>query len=123
MFLTDFVEHFKREKELDRRRTACKNVATGVAIGTLLGITVGVLFAPKSGRETRKAIAEKTVETAEHVKQAMSEAVDELKNRMEAVEHNAREMTYSLKGSLQELRDRAKGVKEQEETDTPEIAE
>lgn len=32
----------------------------GLAVGAVIGAITGLLFAPKSGKETRKAIAEKT---------------------------------------------------------------
>ena len=36
-----------------------KHFGIGLAVGTVLGAVAGILFAPKSGKETRKVIAEK----------------------------------------------------------------
>lgn len=78
-----------RQREIDRKRkldTASK-VGVGLTIGTLVGSAVGVLFAPKSGKETRedlKDVAEKSVETiktktnelGDTVQQTYTEAVN-----------------------------------------------
>jgi gas vesicle protein len=40
----------------------------GVGIGSALGVATGILFAPKSGRETRQIIADKTCETVKNFK-------------------------------------------------------
>lgn len=53
----DFNGKRKAKKNLQR------GIATGAAIGTFLGAVGGILFAPKSGRETREDI-KKGVDTA-----------------------------------------------------------
>jgi gas vesicle protein len=41
--------------------------AAGTAVGILMGITAGILIAPKSGKETRQAIAEEVESTVKKV--------------------------------------------------------
>ncbi len=41
------------------------NFLLGLGIGLAAGATVGILFAPKSGAETRKFIADKTSESGQ----------------------------------------------------------
>ena len=59
-----------RSKVLRRSRT--KNMVIGVGIGSALGVAAGILFAPKSGKETRQIIAEKTSETVKNFKDNVS---------------------------------------------------
>jgi gas vesicle protein len=61
---------FKSRKE--ERQDVAKKVAIGAAITAVVGYLVGILTAPKSGRETRAAIKDKAYET-------YSEAEKELK--------------------------------------------
>ena len=42
--------------------------AIGAGIGTLIGVGLGMLFAPKSGKETREEIAEGAKNTADAIK-------------------------------------------------------
>ncbi len=71
-----------KQREIDRKKrldTAAK-VGVGVVLGSLVGSAAGVLFAPKSGKETRKDlkdIAEKSVETVKAKTNELSDAVQE----------------------------------------------
>lgn len=84
--IRDLMEHLHSLKAEERRKTACRNVAKGAAIGTLVGLTVGVLFAPKSGRETRQLIVDKSIDAAEGVKETVSSYMEELKAKVEILE-------------------------------------
>jgi gas vesicle protein len=50
-----------------------KNGLSSFLLGLGVGVGVGMLFAPKSGEETRKIIKEKAGEGTEYVKQRSSE--------------------------------------------------
>lgn len=51
-------------------------VVTGVLIGTALGASLGLLFAPKKGSKTRAIIANKTHELVDVSAQAYSKTKD-----------------------------------------------
>ena len=36
MFFSELKGYFQRQKETERRKEACRNIATGVAIGTII---------------------------------------------------------------------------------------
>lgn len=67
-----FSNWFKaRKKEIQRKekiRTA-KKVIFGAAAGSLSGIIGGLLFSPKSGKETRKDIANSSKELKNNIKE------------------------------------------------------
>jgi len=46
---------------------------TGIVIGGLIGFALGILFAPKSGRETREEIVKKAKEGYEKAAQKATE--------------------------------------------------
>jgi gas vesicle protein len=53
-----------------------KNGLSSFLLGLGVGVAVGMLFAPKSGEETRKLIKEKAGESGEFIKQRGSEIKD-----------------------------------------------
>jgi gas vesicle protein len=46
-----------------------KNGLSAFLLGLGVGVGIGMLFAPKSGQETRKLIKDKTGESSEYIKQ------------------------------------------------------
>ncbi len=55
-YLNDLLANITRDSEEERRKAACRNLTTGLLFGALIGVTAGILLAPKSGKETRKEI-------------------------------------------------------------------
>jgi gas vesicle protein len=58
-------------------------VGAGVAVGGLLG----VLFAPKSGYETRKRITDAGKDVADKVKSVISKGKEQLSGMKESLDH------------------------------------
>jgi len=102
MFFSELRGYFQRQQETERRKEACRNIAAGVAIGTIIGLTAGILFAPKSGKETRQAIADKTVEISGQGKQLVSGAVEKLKSKFSSMELSAQGAAEQLQESIHE---------------------
>ncbi len=50
------------------------DLIVGFIIGGLIGVTLGILFAPKSGKETRADIARKAKEGYKQVSEKVGEA-------------------------------------------------
>ncbi len=86
-FFTDLVDKLSRDTESERQRAAYRNLATGLLIGVCVGATAGILFAPKSGRETRKEIADKTADAVDHLRETVAEYVSEVQARLEEVDN------------------------------------
>ena len=117
MIFRDLLEHLNRQKEIERQKETCRNVAIGAAFGTMVGLAVGILFAPRSGRETRQAIADKTVDTAGQVKETVAVYAGELKDKAHAARQVAREAVESAKGTVQGLAHRVQhGAENVEDT-------
>ena len=75
MFLNELANQVKKvrsSRAKDMRRSRTKNMVIGVGIGSAVGVATGILFAPKSGKETRQIIADKTSETVRNFKDNVS---------------------------------------------------
>lgn len=57
----------------------------GLFIGGLVGVVAGVLFAPKSGKETRNELGEKATNLAERMKEEYEVALEKSKSRYESL--------------------------------------
>lgn len=65
---TDYISLFPLTTKRQARRERGAGMAAGIAAGAMIGAAVGILFAPKSGKETRADIKEKTCDVASTVK-------------------------------------------------------
>lgn len=71
MIFNDLANKVKKINQIrtkDIRRNKTRNLIIGAGIGSAMGVSAGILFAPKSGRETRKVIADRTSETVKNLK-------------------------------------------------------
>lgn len=76
---------------------AADDVVKGLLIGGLLGAAVGMLYAPKSGKETR-----------EDIRHSAEELLDKAKNRYEEAYRTLEKMAEQEKESYLGKRDRLK---------------
>lgn len=68
-------------------------VLGALLLGAAIGGTLGVLFAPDKGTETRKKLAGKTDELAESLKHKFNYMIEEAKHEMEVA--NLKAMQYA----------------------------
>lgn len=54
----------------------------GAALGAIAGAAAGILFAPKSGKETRKIIGDKTKEYVEKGKEMVEKGTEATKEKI-----------------------------------------
>ncbi|HSH35928.1 YtxH domain-containing protein [Schnuerera sp.] len=95
MKLIDLLNEKKKKAERQEKVDTAKKIAIGTAIGAITGI----LFAPKSGKETREDIAKKTKETTETVKKSVKDSVESIKE----VEGKVRD---DIKDKVREFKER-----------------
>jgi gas vesicle protein len=73
----------KKAREKDLKKKIAKSLALGAVAGSALGAISGVLFAPKSGKETRQQIKDDVTEVAKKaaidVKDASEKAAEGIK--------------------------------------------
>ena len=93
-----------------------KGLIVGFIAGSVVGAVVALLYAPKSGRELRKDIKEKStslVDTAEEylsrARTKTGETMNEGKRRSESVVTDARKRAESLMGDAERIIAGARG--------------
>jgi gas vesicle protein len=70
-------------------------------LGVGIGVAVGILFAPKSGEETRTLIRSKADESKDYLKRKSEESKDFLKRKSEEVREQAAEVVDKSKIAIQ----------------------
>lgn len=98
------------KKKKKQKAKAVKTAALTAAIGVTAGAAAGVLLAPKSGKETREDIVNKSVEAKDKLvektratKATISTKVSEGKKDVSAAKEKIAEYLASKKGEVLEL--------------------
>lgn len=77
-----------------------KNIVIGCGIGLVTGVVVGgilaLLFAPESGKETRKLIGDKTNEVMKSVESKASGVIDTVKDTASEVSRKGQAAVYAI---------------------------
>jgi gas vesicle protein len=76
----------------------------GVLAGAAAGALVGILFAPDSGKETRKKIAKKSEDYVDVVKEKFNGLIDDLSKKMDGVQAKANEMAEETKSKVEDMK-------------------
>jgi len=80
----------------------------GFALGALAGTVIGLLFAPKSGKELRDEIKEKSGEYYDRAKEKGTEYVGKAKDKAAAVVETGKEAADKAKEKLADAADKVK---------------
>jgi gas vesicle protein len=82
----------------------------GLLIGGLIGAVVGILYAPKSGKETREDIVRTTEDLLSRAKDEYEKAIEKSKaayeaalKRMKELELSAKEKVHEVEGKVTEF--------------------
>lgn len=97
MPIKNLFEKSRKEKERKAKKETAKKVVVGTAIGTAVGAVSGLLFAPKSGKETRDDIARKTKETTDAVKVTIKDSAQVLMEKGEKIGKNIKDKIEEVK--------------------------
>lgn len=86
-------------------------VLLGVLAGVAAGATLGILFAPDSGANTRKKIARKGEDYANNLKDKYNGVIDSLGHEVDMFKDEMNELVASGKSKLEEEKTKANNVK------------
>jgi gas vesicle protein len=78
-------------------------VLLGVLAGAAVGATLGILFAPDKGSETRKKIARKSNDYADGLEEKFNEMIDSMSKQFETVKQEAMQMVETGKEKLENI--------------------
>ena len=76
MILRDLLDLVSKEKRKRERVKAAQKFAVGMGVIAAVGVVSGILFAPKSGKETREDMKKKAVNTVETIKDTVQKEVE-----------------------------------------------
>ncbi len=77
-------------------------------LGLGIGVAAGILWAPKSGEETRQLIADKAGESADYLKQRTEEGKQYVAQRASESKEYLKQQTETLKGTASDLLEQGK---------------
>jgi gas vesicle protein len=80
-----YLNKRKTNKEKDMNKDNMVGFSIGLLSGAVIGGVIALLFAPKTGKETRQLIKDKAVGIVEAVKDKTTEVVDEVKDKAKNV--------------------------------------
>ncbi len=72
----------------------------GILVGGLIGAALGILFAPKSGKETREKIAQKSGEFFSKAKDEIERGLEKSKDAYESMMASVKECREELQGKV-----------------------
>jgi gas vesicle protein len=78
------------KRQLEHTVSATKPVLSGFLVGSVIGAATALLFAPRSGEETRMSIRDKALELRD-------QATDTVRSKVDDVKGNVREKVEGLK--------------------------
>ena len=78
-------------------------VFLGLLAGIAVGATLGILFAPEKGGETRKKISKKSDAYAKELEEKFSDFVDSLSSKFESLKEDASQVVQKGKKKVEEV--------------------
>lgn len=85
----------------------------GLIIGGLIGAALGILYAPKSGKETREDIARKTEELMNKAREEYEKAVIKSKQAYEAAIKRLQDVESAAKAKVEDVENKVSEFAEQ----------
>jgi gas vesicle protein len=69
-----------------------KKLLTGIIVGAAVGAALGILFAPESGKDTRKKLVKKGAELGDTVREKLNEFGEVLQEKYESIKGDAKDI-------------------------------
>lgn len=105
------------KKKKERKRKENIKIAKVATITTAVGVVSGILLAPKSGKETRNDIKDKTVEFTELAKVKANNAREVLNGKLLKSKKNLKEAKNKIENYLENKKIKDGNIEEVENTE------
>ena len=109
MILNDLIDLVGKEKRKKEGVKAAQRFAVGMGVVAAVSVTTGILFAPKSGKETREDLKKKAVNTVETIKDTVQKKAETVKD---SAAHAAKEAYNVLKDVYEKTESVKKDIKD-----------
>ena len=86
----------------------------GLLVGGLIGAAIGILYAPKSGKETREDLSRKAEELIEKAKEEYELALEKSKKAYETAVQRLKLMESAAKEKVGEMEAKVEGLADRE---------
>jgi len=104
MILRDLLDLVSKEKRRQERVKTAQKFAIGMGAVAALGVATGIVFAPKSGKETRKDIKNVAVNTVEKIR-------DTVQKKAETVKDSAAHAAQEVSNVIKDVHGKTEGIK------------
>ena len=84
-------------EHVQHRTRAAKPILGGFLVGSVIGVATALLFAPRSGEETRAEIRDKAVELRDRTTETVKDTVSQAKTKAAELKDTVVEKTEELK--------------------------
>ena len=95
--------HTQEFEHAEEATHATKNVLSGFVIGGLIGAAATLLYAPKSGQETRAEIRERTMELRDRTAETVKDTVEQVKSKADQLKSEVQVKAGELKHQSREI--------------------
>jgi gas vesicle protein len=106
MILRDLLDMVSKEKRKKERVKAAQKFAVGMGVVAAVGVATGILFAPKSGKETREDLKKKSLNIVETIKGTVQKKAETVKD---SAAHAAQEVCNVIK----DVHGKTEGIKKE----------
>ncbi|MCB2293964.1 YtxH domain-containing protein [Clostridium algoriphilum] len=100
-----FLNLFEKQKKAIQRKSkikTAKKVLFGTAAGSLSGLLGGLLFSPKSGKETREDIVSSSKDLTNNIKEKTTELKETIDNKVTDVKESVTDAKVKISEYLNE---------------------
>lgn len=120
MRLSQLLEEKRKAKKRQAMAKTAKTVGITAVVGASVGALGGILFAPKSGKETRDDIKNTAIDANEKMKVKASEAKTKISEKIQEGKGNLSEANSKIKDYIKNKRNKSEAVEELAEVATTE---
>jgi gas vesicle protein len=100
MILRDLIDLARKEKRMKERVKAARKFAVGMGAAATVGVGIGIILAPKAGKETRVDLKKKAVNTLETVRK-----------KAETMKDSAAHAAYEVCNVIKDVHEKAEDEK------------
>ena len=104
MILRDLQDLISRDKRKTESLKTAKTLVVGITIAAALGLAAGMLFALKSGKDTREDMKKKAVNTVEAIKHTVQKKADEVSDSAAHTVQEASNVIENLHGKTEDVK-------------------